>query len=77
MCSFGYATRHVLKKYANNDVSKIKAIKVMFKSRGENKRVPTAIEESSRLMLLIQVNLQNSIVENCKRHLKLKILKLS
>ena len=48
----------------------------MFKSRGENKRVPTAIEESSRLMLLIQVNLQNIIVENCKRHLKLKMLKI-
>ncbi|KAL4227624.1 hypothetical protein ACF0H5_013065 [Mactra antiquata] len=30
MCSFGFATRHVLKTYANNDVSRMKAIKARF-----------------------------------------------
>jgi len=30
MCSYGYAVRHVMRQYAGNDVSKIKAIKARF-----------------------------------------------
>ncbi|XP_060062745.1 peroxisomal multifunctional enzyme type 2-like [Ylistrum balloti] len=30
LCSFGHATRHVLKKYGNNDVTTVKAIKARF-----------------------------------------------
>nr|XP_022331335.1 peroxisomal multifunctional enzyme type 2-like [Crassostrea virginica] len=30
LCSYGYATRHVLRQYCDNDVSKIRAIKVRF-----------------------------------------------
>ena len=30
LCSFGYAVRHVLKQYCNNDVTKFKAVKVGY-----------------------------------------------
>jgi len=32
LCSFGFATRHVMATYANNDPARIKSIKVCFKS---------------------------------------------
>jgi len=62
LCSFGFAARHVLKQYCNNDVRKFKAIKVRF----TNVVLPGQMLETSMWKESSRVYLQCKIVETGK-----------
>jgi 3-hydroxyacyl-CoA dehydrogenase/3a,7a,12a-trihydroxy-5b-cholest-24-enoyl-CoA hydratase len=60
LCSFGFAGRHILEKYCNNDVTKLKAIKVRF----SNPVIPGQTLSTDMWKNDSQVHMQCKIIEN-------------